>query len=115
MNSPSEQFAQLTQLKEWLTHVTYKPGWKITAYATEFELTWIAIEMTLEDSYHPGDVMSLSIRSPVYEFMDVEDFKRWLAWRLARIESHEMREWLKWDNVVMFDPHSDDANLPKNT
>jgi hypothetical protein len=36
--------------------------------------------------------------------------EEWLAWRLGRLEVHEMREFLKRDGRVIFDPHGADAD-----
>jgi hypothetical protein len=36
---------------------------------------------------------------------DLEALWRFLAWRLGRIELHEMREWLRVDSRPVFNPH----------
>jgi hypothetical protein len=36
---------------------------------------------------------------------DEESLRLWMAWRLGRIESHEMREFFKVDGRPVFDPH----------
>jgi hypothetical protein len=34
----------------------------------------------------------------------------WLAWRLGRVESHEMREHLRVDGALPFNPHAEYAD-----
>jgi hypothetical protein len=35
----------------------------------------------------------------------VDYLKIWITWRLGQIESHESREWLRYDGSVIYDPH----------
>jgi hypothetical protein len=40
---------------------------------------------------------------------DVQALEDWIAWRLSRLEVHEMREFLKRDGKVISDPHAPHA------
>lgn len=114
MTSISDQPA-IDFIDECLAHVTYKPGWKFSAYQHPFEGVWITINVHMEDSYHPGSYTDAGICTAVPEIGTVEEFKWWLAWRLGRVEMHEMQEWLKWDDEPMFDPHGKNANQLLNS
>jgi hypothetical protein len=54
----------------------------------------------------------LDIHSLIPPMATVEDFDRWMVWRLIEIASHEVREWYRDDQGrAIFDPHAADANL----
>jgi hypothetical protein len=52
----------------------------------------------------------LDVHSMLPPMRDTIALEEWLAWRLGRLEVHEMREFLKRDGRVIFDPHGADAD-----
>ena len=101
----------LVVAQRYLRRITYRPGWSFELYQGEFEGPHICINAKVMDSYHPGEETVLDIHSPVpLAALETESaLLRYLAWRLQIIETHEMREWLKMDGAVIFDPHADHA------
>lgn len=102
----------LTAAQACLARVRYRPGWTFTLYQGDFEGPHLRIRADVENSYRPGQTVALDIHSPVplAVIADGPALLRYLAWRLQIVESHEMREWLKLDGVVVFDPHAPDVN-----
>jgi hypothetical protein len=92
-----------------LARLSYRPGWTFAVYPGRYEGPHICICAELADSVRPGHVIAVRIDSQLPPFDDVEQFERWLLWRLAIIESHECREWFKRDGVAIVDPHAPDA------
>lgn len=100
----------IDQIKEHLRLITYRPGWTIEAYQGSWEGIHIRIVAPkVEDSYNPGEFVDLGITSHLPPMQNFHQLETWLAWRLNRIETHEMREWLKFGGVPIFNPHSDGA------
>lgn len=99
----------IAETQAHLAKLTYKPGWSFSAYEGLFEGHHIVIRTNVEDSYHPGEKVTLDIRSPLPPFQDILDLEHWLIWRLSIIETHEAREWLQKDGKPIFDPHADFA------
>jgi hypothetical protein len=100
----------IDQMREALEHVTYKPGWRLTLFQHQWEGIWMAIRAELPDADWPTRTTVININTPVPPMRDIEGFYEWLAWRLARVEIHEMREFLRIDGVKYSDPHAPDAN-----
>jgi hypothetical protein len=94
------------EIREAVWCVTYRPGWSFEVYEGRFEGPHIVIRATIQDSARPTQAVTLDIHSMLPPMRSAEQFYEWLAWRLARIEVHEMREWLKVDGRVIFDPHA---------
>jgi hypothetical protein len=92
-----------------LTRVTYKPGWKIRSYPGDFHGPHIVITTVVPDATRPGESTVLDVHSDLPPLFSEDQFIRWLAWRLAQIEIHEMREFLQVDGVAPFDPHAENA------
>src|SRR5947199_383361 len=102
----------LQDIQRYLETLTFMPEWSITAWQHEFEGNWITFNGTVEDSYHPGSSVVLDIHAPLPPIPDEDYLARWIEDRLARVFRHEVREWLKKDGVVLFDPHAPGANEP---
>lgn len=98
-----------------LAATSYKPKWKISAYETEAQGIWIKFCVEMEDSYHPGKGVQLYIKSPIPPCKDAVALLVWLRWRIERVEVHECHEWLKYGGCVIWDPHADGADEPKDT
>jgi hypothetical protein len=99
----------LVELRTHLARLTYRPGWALRIVDGTWEGPELHIAATVADSYHPDADVELDIRTFLPPQVDTEAFERWLGWRLGRIESHEMREWLKRDGRPIFDPHAQEA------
>lgn len=92
--------------------VTYRPGWSLHVYEAGFEDPWLLVlARDVPDSYHPGQTIDLGIRSPIPPMESVDQLRRWLIWRLGRVESHEAREWLQVDGHPIFDPHKSSSGV----
>lgn len=92
-----------------LARLSYKPGWEFAVYDGRWEGQHIVIRTGVVDTYSPGEMVVLDVHSMLPPMRDVAQLEEWLAWRLGRLEVHEMREFLKRDGVVIFDPHAEFA------
>lgn len=99
----------VAELAAHLRRITYKPGWKLSVREGGWEGTHFRLVATLPNSYGAGRI-TIGVDSMVPPMESVEQFERWIAWRLGRIEVHEMREFLKRDGEVIFDPHAPGAH-----
>jgi hypothetical protein len=90
--------------------ITYKPGWRFRVYEGVWEGPHIVITTVQTDAYHEGQTVTLDIHSMLPPFVDFAQFRRWLGWRLARIEVHEMREFLQRRGAPIFNPHAEGAD-----
>lgn len=97
------------QIRAALTRFAYKPGWTFTAYDGLWEGPHLAITTLLPDATRPGALVPLDVHSMLPPIPDEPYLWRWLAWRLARIEIHELREFLRVDGHAPFDPHAPHA------
>lgn len=97
------------QIATHLERITYRPGWQFSVYPGRYEGPHICINADLADSVNAGKTVSVRIDSQLPPFETTEQFERWLLWRLAIIETHECREWLKRDGKAIADPHATDA------
>lgn len=101
------------QIRALLERITYKDGWDFYYYRGKFEGPHLVISFLTEDSFNPG---ADRIKLDVHTFLSPNDiasedaFLTYLAHRLARLEIHEMREFLKIDGKVVFNPHAEGAD-----
>lgn len=98
------------QIAEVLARVTYKPGWTFQVYDGRWEGPHMVIRTEVPDAYDPGKAVTLDVHSMLPPMRDGLAVVEWLAWRCARIEVHEMREFLRIDGELPFDPHADGAD-----
>jgi hypothetical protein len=98
------------QITAELQRVTYKPGWSFTVYDGQWEGQHLVIHTVVADATHPGQDTVLDVHSMLPPIPDADYLYRYLAWRLARIEVHEMREFLRVDGTPPFDPHAEHAD-----
>lgn len=92
-------------LRRFFARVAYRPGWRFTVKEDPFEGPHLHIDCQLEDAYHPGHMVTLNIISPLPPMSSDEQVIEWLRWRLTRIETHEVREWLRLDGERIYNPH----------
>lgn len=98
------------ELQAIVGRVTYKAGWIIEVYDGHFEGQHLVVAAQVIDAYDPTHLVTLDVHSMLPPMRDEQQFMDHLAWRLGRIEIHEMREWLKLDGVPPFDPHAEHAD-----
>jgi hypothetical protein len=94
------------QIREHLKRLAYKPGWAFKAYDGRWEGQHLVIETTVPNTYRPGQTVTLRVESMLPPLRDTHQLEEWLAWRLGRLEIHEMREHLKRDGLCIHDPHA---------
>lgn len=94
------------EIQAELERVSYKPGWTFTCYDGRWEGQHLAITVEVPDATRPGRTVTLDVHSSLPPIPDVPYLHTWLAWRLGRIENHEMREFLRVDGKAAFDPHA---------
>lgn len=94
------------EIAEHLERITYRPGWSFCVYDGRFEGQHLTIHAVLEDAFNPGQNIELGIECFLPPLEDEAALNQWLVWRLARIEVHECREFLKCDGKVLFPPHA---------
>lgn len=102
------------ELVDHLNHISYKPGWEIYVYDGRWEGQHIVIRTEIEDTFNPGEKLVLDVHSMLPPMPSLDYFNEWLAWRLGRLEIHEMREFLKMDGKPIFDPHAEYAERDEN-
>jgi hypothetical protein len=101
-----DPYLTLHQIQSALSRVTYRPGWTITAHPHPFEGAQLRIVARgVPDSTNPAASIDLGIDDWIPPLPDLDALWRFLAWRLGRIEQHEMREWLRVDSRPVFNPH----------
>jgi hypothetical protein len=88
-----------------VARVTYKPGWSFHVYMDDWEGPHILIVAPTPNAYCPTETIDLGIRSAMPPFFSADAVHVWLMWRLDRIETHELREFYRVDDVAIADPH----------
>ncbi len=105
MSSPRPPLT-LEQLQLVVAGISYRPGWVFSVEVDPFEGSMGRIVGPVEDAYHPGRTIDLGITSYLPPMYSAEDVVEWVTWRMGRIASHEMREWLCWYGRRVADPHA---------
>jgi hypothetical protein len=95
------------QISEWLDSFSYMPGWTFTWYGGHPEGDQILISFTVPNSREPGSVQSQNVWTFVPPCNGPYQFYRWLRWRLHRLAIHEVDEFFKVNEEIVFDPHRD--------
>src|SRR3954451_23959390 len=93
-----------TEIRDCLGRCEYKPGWSWRLREDSWEGLFVRFLVEIDDSYGTG-ALTLGIDSWLPPQVSEESLRLWMAWRLGRIESHEMREFFKVDGRPVFDPH----------
>lgn len=107
MEEPRETFLTPAHVEAVFEEFTYLPGWRFVLQHDPHEGLFVRIQATVENSYQPGKTTDLDIISPLPFFRTERDVELWLSWRLARIATHESREFLKRNGKVVSDPHAE--------
>ena len=99
----------------FLKRLTYKPGWTFKHYYDynidrNRDRHQIKIEMVVEDTYHPGKMVPISMTKLVepFDVFGEAVATEWILWMIEELEEHEMLEWFKKDGTVVKDPHAND-------
>jgi hypothetical protein len=95
-----------SEIQAHLERLTYKPGWSIKAYDGRWEGQHVVITTVVDDAYKPGETQTLDVHSMLPPMADTDHLEQWLAWRLGRLELHEMREFLRRDGKPIYNPHA---------
>lgn len=95
----------------FLKRFTYKPGWEfIYEYDIDRNQHFVMVSMRVEDSYHPGNIIPVSIRHRLPRGLspdDQEDYcDHYLRTMVQDLEMHELDEWFKKDGKLVNDPHA---------
>lgn len=98
------------EMQDRAAHYSYRKGWTINVREGCFEGPHLEIIALLEDSIDLGKMTEFQVHSPIPPQLSIEQFDLFILWRLARIESHECREWFKCDGKALFYPHVEDAD-----
>lgn len=98
-----------SEIQDELGRLSYKSGWAFQVYDGAWEGQHFVIRTEVPDSYNPGETVTLDVHSMLPPCADVAALHRWLAWRLGRLEVHEMREFFRRDGLPVFDPHASGA------
>jgi hypothetical protein len=100
----------LEALQRQLNRISYKPGFAFRLWQHDWEGIWLTITAELPDAHRPGTTTTVRINTAVPPCPTGGYFFDWLAYRLSRVEIHELREFLQVDGLAIFDPHAPDAN-----
>lgn len=103
------RFLSIDELRSHLTKLSYRPGWRFEVYDGVWEGPHFVVWTEVEDSLNPGSKTTLDVHSMLPPMPSTEYFEVWIAWRLKRLEVHEMREFLQRDGQPIFDPHAPGA------
>lgn len=105
----------LARVREILSHVTYKPGWKIEAYRErvfqEYFRIMITVSCAAKDVTNPaGEPILLTFTSSLDQesiaAMKDEDILRYFIYKaIWQMEEHEFKEWFKFNGQHVYDPH----------
>lgn len=98
------------EIQAHLERITFMPGWDITVYDGAWEGQHVVITTVVNDADDTSKYVTLDIHSMLPPMPDTGYLERWLAWRLARIAVHEVREFLRRDGAPIFDPHAEHAD-----
>lgn len=96
------------RLRQWLSRFTYKPGWRFTIQDMALGTSaYLDITFETTDTYSPDKIVKIGFREPMRPAVvyTEESFAHFLLKVIERVEIHEAREWLRYDNVVIFNPH----------
>lgn len=122
----------LERVRDLLSHVTYKPGWTITAdweqnnWESGYTGAWRRVQLTVKcrakDPLEPnGKEYTITRLSSLHQFdidhMQDKDLVDYFIYRaLWEMEYHEFKEWFRFDGVCIHDPHPEvtsGAGVPK--
>lgn len=94
-------------MKIVVSSMRWHPGWNFTVFEDPHEGPVLRIVTSAYNHYEPTRSIDLGINSriPTCLIHTIDDFQRWLLWRLEEIDSHECREALWFAGKIYRDPH----------
>lgn len=96
----------VAEVRTIIEDVAFHANWTFEVHETQFESPHINIVgRGLLDSYDPDQRKDVGVRDFLPPFHDASQLLDWLAWRLERIASHEVREHFVYRGCRVFDPH----------
>ena len=99
------RFLTYEELRAEVDRYEYRAEWVLSVYLHPWEGPVMRVVAQVPNSYHPGEFTELRVNSHIPPMASAEAFGHWLLWRLSQIESHEAREYLRRDGVVLVNPH----------
>lgn len=92
----------MADLASRIARYSYKPGWRVDLC--------LRVRATVPDSRNPGQTTPIESKVDLPEGIGGwtdEALDGWLEKRLIFVETHEVREWLRRDGVLVNDPHGE--------
>jgi hypothetical protein len=105
-----------------LPRISYKPGWTITCHEQPYdgfpyEGFCLDISFSVPNAYPRTEVVDgltvlvrdkqvQNVHVPVPPIVNAQHLHDFIMWRLARIETHEMREFYWVDGKIVDNPHA---------
>lgn len=103
----SEEGKALIHLITLITYrFKYKPGWRFEVKTKDG--VGLRILATVDNSYKPGEpvqIGSVALLPPEWIHWPEDRLIWWLHEEILRRETHELDEFFRVDDVVLFDPH----------
>jgi hypothetical protein len=90
----------------------YKPGWHVSCHEQPYDTFpyegfCVDVRFEVPNAYHAQDMQVQNVHVPVPPIVDTEHLYDFLTWRLARLELHELREFVWVDGKIRDNPHED--------
>lgn len=101
---------QMDEMRAALSEVTFMDTWEFELYLGTHEGVVLRITAMVPNAYNPAQLQELDIRTYVPPMDTVSQFLHWVLWRVERIMVHEAREWLKYKQRPICDPHRPGAD-----
>ena len=96
----------VTEIQEHLVRVTYKPGWTFECYEdVVYNAPSVRICALVPDVNNPEETVTVVQKSICPYLVTVEEFDRWMIFRLEEMERRELREFYRVDGAPVDDPH----------
>lgn len=93
-------------ITDWVRGISYKPGWTFQHLHHSTEGDVLRITTDVADSTHPDTAVTLRIDTFIPPCANHDSFMTWLHYRLCRIETHEVSEWLRYRGARWREPHA---------
>jgi hypothetical protein len=100
------------EVRAYLDELEFLPGWTFAYRLGRWEGPHLTVGAKVPNAYHPDELVALDIHVPLppHALRSRADLDEFICWRLTRIASHEVREWLRRGGRPVFDPHADGAD-----
>jgi hypothetical protein len=102
-----------TELRGIIEKITYKPGWNFSLRDEPSDLHYyytqsvFTITFSVPDAYGFSNMVTIvsQVMFSLEMFQDAERFVDWVMYQILDCEKHEMREFFRYDGVLVSDPH----------